>query len=52
VVHWLGQSDLAASGSRTEVEARLLPFAFAAGLLGVADITDGGGRARELSLPS
>lgn len=30
----------------------LLPFAFAAGLLGVADITDGGGRARELSLLS
>jgi hypothetical protein len=52
VVHWLGQSDLAASGPRTEVEARLLPFAFAAGLLGVADITDGGGRTRELSLLS
>jgi acetyl esterase/lipase len=52
VVHWFGQSDLGASGSRTEVEARLLPFAFEAGLLGVADIADAAGRARELSLPS
>jgi acetyl esterase/lipase len=52
VVHWFGQSDLAASGSRTEVEARLLPFAFEAGLLGVADIADAAGRAQELSLLS
>ena len=40
MVHWFGQSDLVASGSRTEVEARLLPFTFEAGLLGVADIAD------------
>ena len=40
VVHWFGQSDLVASGSRTGVEARLLPFTFEAGLLGVADIAD------------
>jgi transposase IS116/IS110/IS902 family protein/BD-FAE protein len=31
VVRWFGQSDLVASGSRTEVEARLLPFALEAG---------------------
>jgi alpha/beta hydrolase fold len=43
VVHWFGQSDLVASGSRTEVEARLLPFTFEAGLLGVADIADAAG---------
>ena len=52
VVHWFGQSDLGASGSRTKVETRLLPFAFEAGLLGVADIADAAGRARELSLLS
>jgi acetyl esterase/lipase len=52
VVHWFGQSDLIASGSRTAVEARLLPFAFEAGLLGVADVADAAGRARELSLLS
>jgi acetyl esterase/lipase len=40
VVHWFGQSDLVASGSRSEVEARLLPFAFEAGLLGVEHIAD------------
>ena len=52
VVHWFGQSDLVASASRTEVEARLLPFAFEAGLLGVADVADTAGRARDLSLLS
>jgi acetyl esterase/lipase len=51
VVHWFGQSDLVASGSRTEVEARLLPFAFEAGLLGVGQISDAEG-ATELSLLS
>jgi acetyl esterase/lipase len=51
VVHWFGQSDLVASGSRTEVEARLLPFAFEAGLLGVRQITEAD-RAPELSLLS
>jgi acetyl esterase/lipase len=40
VVHWFGQTDLVASGARTEVEARLLPFSFEAGLLGVRHITD------------
>jgi acetyl esterase/lipase len=49
VVHWFGQSDLVASGSRTEVEGRLLPFAFEAGLLGVRDIADAG-QAAELGL--
>jgi acetyl esterase/lipase len=52
VVHWFGQSDLIASGSRTGAESHLLPFAFEAGLLGVADVTDAAGRARELSLLS
>jgi acetyl esterase/lipase len=52
VVHWFGQSDLIASGSRTGVEARLLPFAFEAGLLGVADVADAADRAGELSLLS
>jgi acetyl esterase/lipase len=52
VVHWFGQSDLVASGSRTEVETRLLPFAFEAGLLDVEDIADAADRARELSLLS
>lgn len=52
VVHWFGQADLLASGSRTEAEAHLLPFAFEAGLLGVADIADASDRARELSLLS
>jgi hypothetical protein len=52
VVQWFGQSDLVPSGSRTEVEARLLPFAFEAGLLDVADIPGPAGRARELSLLS
>jgi acetyl esterase/lipase len=52
VVHWFGQYDLVASGSRTDVEAQLLPFAFESGLLGVADIADAVARARELSLLS
>jgi acetyl esterase/lipase len=51
VVHWFGQSDLVASGSRTEVEARLLPFAFEAGLLDVTEITQSD-RASEWSLLS
>ena len=50
VVHWFGQSDLVAAGSRSAVESSLLPFAFEAGLLGVADVADAAGRARELSL--
>ena len=52
VVHWFGQADLGASGSRTEVESRLLPFAFEAGFLDAADIADVADRARELSLLS
>jgi hypothetical protein len=36
VVQRFGQSDLVPSGSRIEVEARLLPFAFEAGLPGPA----------------
>ena len=50
VVHWFGQSDLVAAGSRTAVEARLLPFRFEAGLLGVASLADDEPRARRLSL--
>jgi acetyl esterase/lipase len=50
VVHWFGQSDLLASGSRSDIEARLLPFAFEAGLLGVASVDSAADRARELSL--
>ena len=50
-VHWFGQSDLVASGSRTDVEARLLPFAFEAGLLGVGTVSEAHD-ARELSLLS
>jgi acetyl esterase/lipase len=49
VVHWFGQSDLVVSAARTAVEARLLPFTFEAGLLGVPDVTEAAG-ARELSL--
>ncbi|WP_204071409.1 alpha/beta hydrolase [Planotetraspora phitsanulokensis] len=51
-VHWFGQSDLLVSGSRSELEARILPFAFEADLLGVPDVADVADRARELSLPS
>jgi acetyl esterase/lipase len=50
VVHWFGQSDLLASGSRTDVEARLLPYAFEAGLLGVDSVVEAADRARDLSL--
>jgi len=50
VVHWFGQSDLLVSGSRSAVEARLLPFAFEAGLLGASSVTDAAERARGLSL--
>jgi acetyl esterase/lipase len=50
VVHWFGQSDLLAAGSRTGTEARLLPFAFEAGLLGVASVAEAADRARGLSL--
>jgi acetyl esterase/lipase len=50
VVHWFGQSDLLASGSRSEIEARLLPFAFEAGLLGVGSVSEAADRARGLSL--
>jgi BD-FAE protein len=51
-VRWFGQYDLVASGSRTEVEARLRPFAFEAGLLDVADIAGPVGRTQALSLLS
>jgi acetyl esterase/lipase len=50
VVHWFGQSDLLASGSRSDIEARLLPFAFEAGLLGVSSVVEAADRARALSL--
>jgi acetyl esterase/lipase len=50
VVHWFGQSDLLVSGSRSDIEARLLPFAFEAGLLGVSSLVDATDRARVLSL--
>jgi acetyl esterase/lipase len=50
VVHWFGQSDLLAAGSRSEIEARLLPFRFEAGLLGVNSIAEVTDRARGLSL--
>jgi acetyl esterase/lipase len=50
VVHWFGQCDLLAAGSRTEVEARLLPFNFEAGLLGVHAVGDAGALGRRLSL--
>jgi acetyl esterase/lipase len=50
VVHWFGQSDLLASGSRSDIEARLLPFAFEAGLLGVSSVVEAADRARDLSL--
>ena len=50
VVHWFGQSDLLVSGSRSDTEARLLPFAFEAGLLGVGSMDDAADRARGLSL--
>src|SRR4051812_36180321 len=50
VVHWFGQSDLLASRPRRGIEARLLPFAFEAGLLGVTSMAEAADRARGLSL--
>jgi acetyl esterase/lipase len=50
VVHWFGQTDLLVSGSRSPIEARLLPFAFEAGLLGVSTVTEAADRARDLGL--
>lgn len=50
VVHWFGQTDLAASAARSELEARLLPFRFEADLLGTADPAQLADRAREFSL--
>jgi acetyl esterase/lipase len=50
VVHWFGQADLLVSGSRSDIETRLLPFAFEAGLLGVSSVAQAGERARGLSL--
>jgi acetyl esterase/lipase len=50
VVHWFGQCDLLASGSRSDIEARLVPFAFEAGLLGVSSLVEAADRARALSL--
>ncbi|HWU57809.1 MAG TPA: alpha/beta hydrolase [Microbacteriaceae bacterium] len=52
VVHWFGQTDLAASAHRTPIEAKLLPFAFEAGLLGTTDATQLALRAAGLSLPA
>ncbi|MDQ0381206.1 alpha/beta hydrolase [Amycolatopsis thermophila] len=52
VVHWFGQTDLAASAARTELEARLLPFRFEADLLGVTDPAELAERACGLSLLS
>ncbi len=51
-VHWFGQSDLVVSASRSDIETRLVPFAFEAGLLGVENVDDIADRARELSLLS
>jgi acetyl esterase/lipase len=50
VVHWFGQSDLLVSGSRSDVEARLLPFTFEAALLGASSVVEVADRARDLSL--
>jgi acetyl esterase/lipase len=50
VVHWFGQSDLLVSGSRSHLEARLLPFRFEADLLGVSSVVEVAARARDLSL--
>ncbi len=50
VVHWFGQCDLLASGSRSAVEARLVPFAVEAGLLGVSSLVEATDRARARSL--
>jgi acetyl esterase/lipase len=50
VVHWFGQSDLVVSGSRSDVETRLLPFRFEADLLGLRDVAELADRAAALSL--
>jgi acetyl esterase/lipase len=50
VVHWFGQADLVAAASRTPVEARLLPFHFEAGLLGVDRVADVAEQARRIGL--
>jgi acetyl esterase/lipase len=50
VVHWFGQADLLACASRTEIEARLLPFGFEVELLGVDSVVEVAERARDLSL--
>jgi len=52
VVHWFGQTDLAVSAHRTRIEAKLLPFAFEAGLLGVADPEQIARASAGLSLPA
>jgi acetyl esterase/lipase len=52
VVHWFGQADLEASASRSELEARILPFRFEADLLGTTDRAELAERARGLSLLS
>jgi acetyl esterase/lipase len=52
VVHWFGQSDLAASAARTPTEAKLLPFRFEADLLATDDPLELAERARGLSLMS
>lgn len=52
VVHWFGQTDLAVSAHRTRIEAKLLPFAFEAGLLGVADPEQIARASAGLSLPT
>jgi acetyl esterase/lipase len=50
VVHWFGQADLVAAAARTPVEARLLPFHFEAGLLGVDSVAADADRARRIGL--
>ncbi|WP_329459595.1 alpha/beta hydrolase [Streptomyces sp. NBC_01497] len=52
VVHWFGQTDLAASAARSAVEARLLPFHFEADLLGTTDQAELAQRAQGVSLVS
>lgn len=52
VVHWFGQSDLAASAARTATEAKLLPFRFEADLLATDDPRELAERARGFSLMS
>jgi len=50
VVHWFGQADLLTAGSRTEIEARLLPFNFESGVLGLDSLADDPERARRFGL--